>query len=45
MKKQVRKFDEKSSENMIVSDGAEPRLALYPCVILQYGGFRKREKM
>ena len=44
MKKTVRKFDEKSTENMMVSDGAEPRLALYSCVILHMGYFRKREK-
>ena len=45
MNKQVRKFNGKSTENMMVSDGAEPRLALYSCVILHFGGFRKREKI
>ena len=44
MKKQVRKFDGKSAENMMVSDGAKPRLALYSCVILHIGYFRKRER-
>ena len=44
MKKQVRKSDEKSTENMMVSDGAEPRFALYTCVIIHFGGFRKRKK-
>ena len=41
-KKQVWKFDGKSTENMMVSDGAEPRLALYSCVILHIEKIKKK---
>ena len=44
MKRQVRTFVGKSIENMMVSDGAEPRFVLYSWLILHGGCFRKREK-
>ena len=36
-------MDEKSIENMMVYNGAEPRLALYSSLIIHFGRFRKRE--
>ena len=43
-KQQVRTIYGKSIENMMVSDGAEPRFVLYSSLILHFGRFRKREK-
>ena len=45
MKKHVRKFDGKSIKNLMVSEGSEPRLVLYCCVIIHIGYLRKREKI